>query len=260
MKSNLFAILLLGWLAACAPVAQARAPTYGYQVVARYPHDPEAFTQGLFFHDGQLYESTGLNGRSSIRRVELKTGKVVQRREVPADYFGEGMVAWKDRLVELTWRSGLGFVYDLKSFEPLGRFDYPGEGWGLTQDGRRIIMSDGTPQLRFLDPETLKETGRVTVMDEADPIGQLNELEYMKGEVLANVWQTDLIARIDPDTGKVVGWIDLTGLLPAASRGPGTDVLNGVAYDPIGDRLFVTGKNWPTLFEIKLVRRPVPGR
>jgi glutamine cyclotransferase len=256
MKMKMLLVALaLAVGAGCA--AEGAAPTYGYKVVQRYPHDPGAFTQGLLFLDGALYESTGLEGQSRIRKVALENGRVLQQYSLPSQYFGEGLVNWKDRLVSITWRSEVGFVYDLKSLTVKSRFSYPGEGWGLAQDGRRLIMSDGTPQLRFLDPETLKETGRVTVTDDGQPVGNLNELEYVKGEVWANVWQTDLIARIDPGSGKVKGWIDLAGILPPVERTLGqTDVLNGIAYDAAGDRLFVTGKNWPTLFQIELEKRP----
>jgi glutaminyl-peptide cyclotransferase len=243
-------------VAACSPSTQARSiPEYGYEVIHTYHHDPLAFTQGLFYLNGFLYEGTGLEEQSSIRKVKLETGEVLERRDVPGQYFGEGIVNWKDRLLELTWTTHVGFIYDLLSFEPKGQFEYPGEGWGLTQDGKRIIMSDGTPQLRFWDPETLKEIGRVTVTADGEPVKDLNELEWVKGEVYANVWQTDRIARIDPSNGKVVGWIDCTGLLSPADRTPETDVLNGIAYDAKGDRLFVTGKRWPKLFEIKLVKK-----
>ena len=238
--------------AAPAAAPSGPAPVYGYRVVASFPHDRGAFTEGLFYRDGQLFESTGLNGRSSIRRVELKTGRVLQQRDIPAAYFGEGIVADGDRLVELTWRSQVGFTYDLKTFAPRGQFHYPGEGWALTSDGRRLIMSDGTAQLRFLDPATLKETGRLTVTDAGEPVTNLNELEWVRGEIWANIWTTDRIARIDPASGRVVGWIDLRGLLPAADRQGGEDVLNGIAYDAAGDRVFVTGKQWPKLFQITL--------
>ena len=255
MKLKVFFATALAWLVVAACAARADTPEYGFEVVRRLPHDAGAFTQGLLFLDGHLYESTGLEGRSSIRKVELESGRVVQQRDIPPQYFGEGIVAWKDKLVELTWRSEVGFVYDLETFALEKQFAYTGEGWGLTHDGARIIMSDGTPQLRFLDPESLQETGRITVTDEGQPVGNLNELEFVKGEIFANVWMTDRIARIDPATGKVTGWVDLAGLLPASIRAR-TDVLNGIAYDPMRDRLFVTGKLWPALFEIKLVRKP----
>ena len=247
----LVAVFLLAFIVA---PAEAKVPEYGYRVVHVYPHDPGAFTEGLFYQDGFLYESTGLEGHSFIRKERLETGEVVQSRTVPAQYFGEGIIDWKGRLVELTWRSQVGFVYDLRTFSPVGDFHYPGEGWALTRDDHRLIMSDGTPELRFLNPDTLKEIGRLTVTDEGRPVANLNELEYVKGEVYANIWQTDRIARIDPNTGHVVGWIDLTGLLPDADRmAAPVDVLNGIAYDAAHDRLFVTGKLWPKLFEITLV-------
>jgi glutamine cyclotransferase len=241
---------------ACGPTSQASGtPEYSYQVVRVYPHDPMAYTQGLVYLDGVLYEGTGLEGQSSIRKVKLETGEVLQKRAVPEQYFGEGIVNWKDRLLELTWKAQAGFIYDLKSFTPRSEFQYPGEGWGLTQDGKRIIMSDGSAQLRFWDPETLQETGRITVTDDAGPVKDLNELEWIKGEIYANIWMTDRIARINPSTGKVAGWINLTGLLAPSDRNDQTDVLNGIAYDAAGDRLFVTGKRWPKLFEIKLIRK-----
>jgi glutaminyl-peptide cyclotransferase len=244
-------LALASWTA-----AEAAAPIYDYQVVRSYPHDPGAFTEGLFLQGGFLYESTGLEGRSSIRKVALTTGKVVMQRDIPAMYFGEGIVDWQGKLIELTWQTEIGFIYDLKTFKPTGAFRYRGEGWALTRDDKRIIMSDGTAQLRFLDPRTLKETGRITVTDEGRPVPHLNELEWIKGEVWANIWQTDRIARIDPKTGKVVGWVDLTGISNGAKAGRDPpDVLNGIAYDAAKDRVFVTGKFWPRLYEIKLVRR-----
>jgi glutaminyl-peptide cyclotransferase len=242
--------------AAVSPTSRAgTVPEYGYTVVHVYPHDPTAFTQGLFYLNGYLYEGTGLYEQSSIRKVKLETGQVVEKRDIPGQYFGEGIIDWKDRLLELTWKSQLGFIYDLATFQPKAQFTYPGEGWGLTQDGKRIIMSDGSAQLRFWDPVTLKEIGRITVTADGQPVDDLNELEWVKGEIYANIWQTNRIARIDPASGKVVGWIDLTGLLSAADEAPDTDVLNGIAYDAQGGRLFVTGKKWPKLFEIRLVKK-----
>lgn len=254
-------LVAMAFLAACScgPASQADGvPEYGYEIVHTYPHDPLAYTQGLFYLNGVLYEGTGLNGRSSIRKVRLETGEVLQKRDVPEQYFGEGIVNWKDRLIEITWQSQTGFIYDLNTFERHGQFSYPGEGWGLTQDGKRIIMSDGTAELRFWEPETLRELGRVTVTDQGRTVPQLNELEWVKGEVYANVYQTDRIARIDPASGKVVGWIDLAGILSPADRVQQVDVLNGIAYDAAGDRLFVTGKLWPKLFEIRLVKKTAP--
>ncbi len=231
----------------------AAAPTAGYEVVRAYPHDPEAFTQGLTIADGTLYEGTGLNGRSSVRAVKLENGEVLQIRRVPEMYFGEGIAVWRDRIFELTWRSGVGFIYDRRSLEKIGTFTYKGEGWGLTDDGHRLIMSDGSAWLRFLDPETQRETGRIQVRDGGAPVAQLNELEFVKGEILANVWQTEKVARIDPKTGRVLGWIDFAGLL-SPREAAGVDVMNGIAYDAVHDRLFVTGKLWPRLFEVKIRR------
>ena len=234
--------------------AARQIPTYGYQVVRAYPHDRGAFTQGLIFRDGVFYEGTGLNGRSGIRKVKLETGEVLQAQPLASEYFGEGITDWNGQIVQITWQSEVGFVYDLRTFAQTKRWAYTGEGWGLTHDGTRIIMSDGSAALRFIDPATLKETGRITVRDGNVPVERLNELEYVKGEIFANVWQTDRIARISPKDGRVIGWIDLSGLLPPAERA-GTDVLNGIAYDAAGDRLFVTGKLWPRVFEITLVKR-----
>jgi glutaminyl-peptide cyclotransferase len=251
MKSPILPLLLL---CACATAARADSvPNHGYEVVRTYPHDALAFTQGLFFLNGYLYESTGLEGRSSLRKVRLEDGNVMQKYDLPRQYFGEGIVQWKDRLIGLTYRSQTGFVYDLATFKPLRQFKYVGEGWGLTHDGKRLIMSDGTSELRFWDPETLRESGRIKVTHEGRPVGSLNELEWVKGEIFANIWQTDRIARIDPDSGKVLGWIDLTGLLKPSERIEGyTDVLNGIAYDANRGRLFVTGKRWPKVFEIRI--------
>ncbi len=261
---RLAALLVFGLLGpvAHADAAGAAIPVWGYRVVRAYPHDPGAFTEGLFWKDGYLYESTGLNGRSTIRQVRLETGEVVQRVALPDELFGEGIVDWKDRVIGLTWQSQLGFVLDRKTFALKGKFNYPGEGWGLTHDDRELIMSDGTAELRFLDPETLRETHRVKVTADGQPLAQLNELEWIDGEVYANVWQTDRIARIDPKTGRVVGWIELGGLLRAGMGGPrrddadpNVDVLNGIAWDAATKRLFVTGKFWPKVFEIQLVQR-----
>lgn len=234
-------------------VGRAAVPVYTYEVVHTYPHDVHAFTEGLLYLNGVLYESTGLEQHSSIRKVQLKSGKILQKVDIAPQYFGEGMVVWKHELISLTWKSHVGFVFDLATLKLRRRFHYEGEGWALTQDGQHLIMSDGTADLRFLDPQTLHETGRVHVSLDGTPITQLNELEYVKGQVFANVWRTDWLARIDPNSGQVLGLIDLSGLLPPSERVPGqTDVLNGIAYDAKHDRLFVTGKNWPHLFEIRL--------
>ena len=240
--------------AGCAPAPQA-AVVYGYEVVHTYPHDPAAFTEGLLYHNGCLYEGTGHWEQSSIRKVRLDTGDVLQRRDLPGRYFGEGIAIWKDRLIELTWQTEKGFIYDLATFAPKGEFAYTGEGWALTTDARRLIMSDGTAALRFLNPETMQETGRLNVTDEGQPVKELNDLEWVKGEIFANVRHQERIARIDPASGRVMGWIDCTGLLLPKERCDPEDVLNGIAYDAKGDRLFVTGKRWPKVFEIRVVRR-----
>jgi glutamine cyclotransferase len=241
-----------------ASTAQAAAvPVYGFEIVHTYPHDPAAFTEGLFYLNGFLYESTGLAGRSSIRKVRLETGGIVQRIDIPAQYFGEGIVAWQDHLVSVTWQSQVGFVFDLATLALQRKFTYPGEGWALTQNGKHLILSDGTSYLRFLDPQTFKETKRIEVTLYGKPLLNVNELEWIKGEIFANVWQTNWIVRIDPKDGHVKGLVDLTGLLDPADRPDSPDaVLNGIAYDAAKDRLFVTGKNWPKLFEIRLKKRP----
>ncbi len=253
-RRTLLAALAGAALACLAPPAPAATPVQGFKVVRSYPHDPDAFTQGLFFHDGFLFEGTGLRGRSSIRKVELETGRVLQGVELPPEVFGEGITRWGDRLVGITWQEQTAFVLDLKTFKLWRKFSYPGEGWGITHNERELVMSDGSAELRFLDPLTFKELRRVKVTADGRPVTQLNELEWVEGEILANVWQTDRIARIDPKTGRVTGWIDLTGLLPDGQRPHPDAVLNGIAYDAKAKRLFVTGKLWPKLFEIQLVK------
>ena len=244
----------IGW-AQQAAVSQPEVPQVtGYQLIKTYPHDPDAYTQGLVYVDGYLYESTGLNGRSSVRKVRLETGEVLARTAVEAAYFAEGLAEWRGRLLQLTWQSGTGFIYDRASLNLKGTFAYTGEGWGLTHDGKRLILSDGTATLRFLNPESFRETGRIVVRDRGSPVSNLNELEFIRGEIYANVWHSNRIARISPSTGQVVGWIDLTGLLPMGSVSNPEAVLNGIAYDSKQDRLFVTGKLWPKLFEIRLQR------
>lgn len=241
--------------------APVRVTTFRYEVVRVFPHDHQAFTQGLLYHDGFLYESTGLNGRSSLRRVDLETGEIRQRFDLPATYFAEGLALLDRRLYQLTWQSRLGFVYDLDSFQLQRTFNYRGEGWGLTHDGRTLIMSDGTNRLRLLDPETFDVRREIEVLDGDRPVNLLNELEYIRGELWANIWQSDRLVRINPETGRVTGWVNLSGLLPAADRARGVDVLNGIAWDEAGQRLFVTGKLWPKLFEIRLIDRdPRPTR
>ena len=238
------------------PIIPSAVPLYTYRIVNSYPHDPQAFTQGLAFVDGQLYEGTGLNGQSSLRRVDLATGEVLQRYHLDPAFFGEGITIIGERILQLTWQSNVGFVYDRESFEPLRQWTYSSEGWGLTHDGRQLIMSDGTATLRFLDPETFGEISRVDVFDNNGPVVRLNELEYVDGEIWANVWQTDRIARIDPQSGRVVGWIDLSGLLSPEDKRQPVDVLNGIAYDSANKRLLVTGKLWPKLFEIEVLPQP----
>jgi glutaminyl-peptide cyclotransferase len=230
--------------------------TYGYRVVNVYPHDSNAFTQGLFFRDGKLYESTGQYGSSSIRRVSLTTGEVLKKYDLAGQYFSEGIVDWNDRLISVTWRSGMGFVFRLDDFSTLETFRFAGEGWGLTRDNSHIIMSDGTEKLRFLDPETFAEEKTLSVSLRNRDLLYLNELEWIEGAIFANVWQSNWIVRINPDSGDVTGLVDLSGLLPESDRIPGhTDVLNGIAYDSARKRLFVTGKNWPSLFEIVLIEK-----
>ncbi len=249
--------LLPLWSLGCSGARGATqgTPVYGFEILQRWPHDPQAFTEGLVFRDGRLYESTGLNGHSDFREVELETGQVLRSRALDQQYFGEGLALFGGRLYQLTWRSQAGFIYDAATFQPAGQFSYTGEGWGLTDDGTSLIMSDGTGTLRFLDPATLAVQRTVTVTDDGREVTQLNELEYVKGEIYANVWRTNLIARIDPATGHVTGWIDLTGLLAPSERSGNEDVLNGIAYDAATDRLWVTGKLWPRLFQIRVVPR-----
>lgn len=234
-----------------AGAAPQRADSY--QVVHAYPHDTQAFTQGLVYVDGHLYESTGIKGQSSLRMEEVETGRILQFQDVPSQYFAEGLTNWGDTLVQLTWESHVALVYDRSSFRFLRTLPYPGEGWGLTQDGIHLILSDGTAALRFLDPATFHQVRRVTVKDHGRPVAQLNELEFIHGQVYANIWHSDRIARIDPATGKVLGWIDLAGLLPSEERSNPEAVLNGIAWDSQHERLFVTGKLWPKIFEIKVI-------
>jgi glutamine cyclotransferase len=240
-----------------APVGNAGAIVhYSYEVVQAWPHDTTAFTEGLIFRNGDLLESTGLNGESTLRDVDLNSGRVLKEISVPAEYFGEGLTVIGSRAYQLTWRNGVGFIYDADTFQLLGHFAYTGEGWGLTTDGRWLVLSDGTSHIRFLDPGTFKVIRTIDVTEAGQPVERLNELEWIKGEIFSNVWQTDEIVRIDPTTGNVRGVIDLTGLLPPEDRRPDTDVLNGIAYDDAHDRLFVTGKRWPKMFEIRLKPRP----
>lgn len=255
---NLFRSLLTFFLLSSFPIVPAfgvshAIPTESYRVVHVYPHDPTAFTQGLVFINSMLYESTGLRGQSSLRMVNLESGRVLQQHDLPEKYFGEGLTDWHSNLIQLTWQAHIGFVYDRFSFRTIRTFTYPWEGWGLTHDSKHLILSDGSSTLYLLDPSTFKEAGKIQVTDSGRPVLNLNELEYIRGEIYANVWETDRIAIISPATGKVLAWIDLSGLRPASTMEDGDAVLNGIAYDSEHDRLFVTGKRWPKLYEIKLV-------
>ena len=241
---------------ACAPTTVAQrqpAPVQGYKLIATFPHDPAAFTQGLVFADGEFYESTGLNGESSVRRVEIATGKVLQEVKVDSAFFAEGLALVGDELLQLTWQHQRGFVYDRKTFAQKRTFPYQGEGWGLAYDpAGGLVMSDGSDTLRFLDPKTQAMTKTLRVRDAGRPVSQLNELEWVEGEIWANVWMTDRIARISPKSGEVTAWLDLSSLWPRSQRQPPADVLNGIAYDKATRRIFVTGKKWPRLYQISV--------
>ena len=277
-RLQLFALLALSLMtlaAACSPAASISTPcpsvgaplatpsgdttashtipVFTYKVVDAYPHDPAAFTEGLVLDNETLYEGTGLYGQSTLRRVDLTTGQVQQSLALAPEYFGEGVTTWQNQIIELTWKAHVGFVYDKTSFKLLKQFNYPTEGWGLTHDDKYLIVSDGTAILHFLNPDTFQEVKQLEVRDDHGPVLNLNELEYVCGEIFANVWQTDRIARISPESGQVIGWIDLTGLLGPQDRAQPVDVLNGIAYDAAHDRLVVTGKLWPKLFQITLV-------
>lgn len=228
---------------------------YTFEVINSYPHDKEAFTQGLIFGNGFLYESTGGYGRSSLRKTELQTGNRLQIREISDDFFAEGLTLYGGRLIQLTWRRKTGFVYDVNSFEILQTFNYQNEGWGITCDSEHLIISDGSSRLRFLNPRTFEQESSIQVLDDVGPVPGLNELEYINGRIYANVYPSDLIAQINPETGRMTAWIDLTGLLTPDDIRDGADVLNGIAYDKKNGRIFVTGKLWPKLFEIKLVKQ-----
>jgi glutaminyl-peptide cyclotransferase len=257
MQQCRFLLVLTAMTLLPVAAAQISAPTDTYQVVRTYPHDPNAFTQGLIYVDGHLYESTGLNGRSSLRLLDLASGNVLQKHDLAHEFFGEGLTDWGSTLIQLTWTSHKAFVYDRFSFSLQRTISFDGEGWGLTHDETQLILTDGTPTLRFLDPKSLRVTRRLRVADQSGrAVENLNELEYVRGEIYANVWQTNQIIRISPRTGKVLGRIDLTGIIDKRElQGEGA-VLNGIAYDAAGDRLFVTGKLWPKLFEIKVLKHP----
>ena len=258
MKLRLVIIALVLALSSCGGENRSNAwqdvPRYNVQVVHSWPHDTAAYTQGLIFYEGALYESTGLYGHSSLRKVDLQTGEVQRKVAVPQQYFAEGMTIFQGKVFQFTWKEHKCFVYDLDTFSLTGEFSYDGEGWGLTHDERSLIMSDGTHELRFIDPQTFKVERVIGVYFNDAPVKNLNELEYIKGEIYANIWHSDRIIRIDPQTGKIVGWMDLTGLLAPEDKSATTDVLNGIAYDEKNDRLFVTGKLWPKIFEIRLTR------
>lgn len=252
---NIFLTLFIGLItvAHSQEKAQEKIPTYNYRIVNVYPHDKDAFTQGLVFENGYLYEGTGLFGQSSLRKVELETGSVLEIHELPAEYFGEGITIFNNRIFQLTWQSYTGFIYDKENFLFLDNFYYSTEGWGITHDGKNFIFSDGTATLHFLDPETYQEVKQIEVKADNEPVLNLNELEYINGEIFANVLPTDRIARIDPTIGNVLGWINLNGLLGADQYNSQANILNGIAYDSKKRRLFVTGKLWPKLFEIELI-------
>jgi len=243
-KTNMLTVFLLSDL---------KPPVYGYKVVKTYRHDPEAYTQGLIFDNGFLYESTGLKGQSSLRKVKIETGEVLKSLMLPEEIFGEGIVLFNNQIIQITWQNHLGFVYEKETFNQIQKFNYPMEGWGITTDGKQLIISDGTEVLYFYETETYTETATLDVYDNNGTVKQINELEYIKGEIWANIYQTDRIARIDPNTGKVLAYIDLKGILPQSDVTTETDVLNGIAYDPKTDRIFVTGKKWDKLFEIKVL-------
>ena len=236
------------------PPENAVVPTFGYEIVNIWPHDPNAFTQGLVFLEGKMIESTGQEGRSSLRNVELQTGSILKKVDIPFPYFAEGIALLNNKIYQLTWQNQLGFIYDAQSFEKVGEFKYNGEGWGLTTDGQSLILSDGTNRIRFLAPDSFKVTKTIAVMDRKVPVDQLNELEFVNGEIYANIWHDDRIATINPENGRVTAWIDLAGLLQPGDVQDPEAVLNGIAYDQSSGRLFVTGKLWPRLFEIKIKR------
>ncbi|MGH9762476.1 MAG: glutaminyl-peptide cyclotransferase [Blastocatellia bacterium] len=239
----------------CAAAGSERGQQVeGFAVQAKYPHDPRAFTQGLEYHDGYLYESTGLNGQSSLRKVDLKTGELVKEVNVPAQYFAEGLTILGNKIYQLTWQTKLGFIYDLDTFKQIGQFSYDWEGWGLTNDGQHLIMSDGSNKLRFVDPNTFRVVKAIDVFSQRAPLRELNELEYINGVIFSNIWHSNQIARIDAKTGKLLGFVDLTGLSSGLNLGE-EDVLNGIAYDKSSDHLIVTGKRWPAVFVIAIRSR-----
>ena len=257
---TLSALILIGsliWVQIQKSEPQSKTPTpypsLSFKVVNSYPHDPKAFTQGLLYHDGFLYESTGLKGQSSLRKVELETGKILRTHNLNPALFGEGLALWKEQLVQLTWHAGTAFIYDIDTFGLQRTITYSGQGWGLTSDNTSFILSDGSATLRFLDPQTFREVRRVRVTDAGLPVNHLNELEYIRGEIFANIWMENRIARIDPQSGNVISWINLNSLVPPEHRNSTEAVLNGIAYDASMDRIFVTGKRWPRLYELDII-------
>ena len=253
---RLLAVSAATFILACAPTTTAQrkpAPVQTFKVIATFPHDQSSFTQGLVFADGQMYESTGLNGESTLRRVDVTTGQMLQRINVPAEYFAEGLALVGDELLQLTWQTKVGFVYDRKTFAQKRTFSYNTEGWGIAYDGAsQLVMSDGSDTLTFLDPKTFTPGKKLRVLDAGKPVANLNELEWIEGEIWANIWLTDRIARISPNTGEVNAWIDLSTLYPRNERMPPADVMNGIAYDKATRRIFITGKKWPKLYQISV--------
>ena len=235
-------------------VEQKDVPVYSYRITAEYPHDTTAFTEGFLMDGGFLYESTGLNGRSRPMKIDLETGKILMERKLEPQYFGEGIAILNEKIFQLTYKANIGFVYDKNTFEIIDTFYYPTQGWGFTSDGKNLIMSDGTEILHFIDPHTLKQTRYIVVSDGRGKIGYINELEYVDGKIFANVWTTDFIAIISPQTGKILGWVDLTGIYPERTSQRNADVLNGIAYNERTKRLLVTGKNWKKIFEIEIIQ------
>lgn len=238
--------------AAAAPVPPTSVPVYGYSIVAKYPHSTDSYTEGFIYKDGKFYEGTGMEGRSGLQVLDPATAKVLQERKMTANFFGEGIVDWGANILQWTWQTHVGVVMDRATLKPIRTFNYTGEGWGMTRDAKRLITSDGTATLRFRNPETFADIGHIDVTDGGKPVDQLNELEYIKGEIWANVWHQERIARISPKDGHVIAWVDVTGILPAAQKRDDESVLNGIAYDEAKDRIFITGKQWPTIFEIKV--------
>ncbi|MGH7502170.1 MAG: glutaminyl-peptide cyclotransferase [Longimicrobiales bacterium] len=255
MLSIAATLLALAAISACqdTTTGDARADSARFEIVRQYPHDPAAYTQGLVYENGGFLESTGVRGQSTLRRVVLETGEVLVRLEMPEDRFTEGLAVLGDRVYQLTWTAGIGYIYDRETLALVDSFEYSGEGWGLTTDGTSLVMSDGSANLKYIDPATFTVTKTVSVRSAGSPLSAINELEWVRGEIWANVYQSSWIVRIDPATGEVVRWLDAASLVPAEKRGNADEVLNGIAYDSAGDRLFLTGKRWPVLYEVRVV-------